>query len=331
MPTNVTAEYAAAELEYSKADTTTEKIKALEKMLATVPKHKGTEKLQKDIKTKIAKFKRLLKKEAEQRKKGFSLAIKKEGAAQIILAGPPNTGKSLLLSKLTNAKPEIADYEFTTVKPEIGTLNYHGVKLQVVEIPAIIKETSSKGKGPQFFSIIRSADLVLLIIDESSDISTVLKEFKKSDIHLNKKQPDMVKKEDRREYLPAIIIMTKTDLPGSEEFLENLRKDYKNFEIIPISLVKNQNLDFLKDKIWSKLSLIRIYTKEPGKKLKKDEPVCLKKTKNTIKDMAEHIHKDFIEKFRYARIWGASVKHPGSQVGIDHKLHDKDIVELHLK
>jgi len=382
MPTNVTAEYAAAELEYSKAGTTPEKIKALEKMLATVPKHKGTEKLQKDIKTKLAKFRKQLKKEAEQKKKGYSLTIKKEGAAQVILAGPPNTGKSLLLSKLTNAKPDIADYDFTTTKPEIGIMNYHGVKLQVVEIPAIIKDSSIRGQGPQYFSIMRNADLILIVTDMMSDISIILGEFEKSDIKLNKPAPgirikkhgtggiefigkDKIKADIKQIklilrnnaihnaivevtkpsgisefqdavnesviYLQAIIVLTKTDLSGSENFQKELQSKYKKFEVIPASLTKEKNIDILKDKIWSKLNLIRIYTKEPGKKPKKDEPICLKKTKSTIKDMAQQVHKDFIKKFKYARIWGSSVKHPGSQVGIDHKLHDNDIVELHMK
>lgn len=382
MATNVTAEYAAAEMEYAKAGTTAEKIKALEKMLSTVPKHKGTEKLQKDIKTKLAKFRRLLKKEAEQKKKGgYSLTIKKEGAAQIILAGPPNTGKSLLLSRLTNAKPEIADYDFTTTEPEVGIMDYKGVKLQVVEMPAIIKDSSVKGQGPQYFSIIRNAELILIITDMMSDISLVLNEFEKAGIKLNKPQPGIrIKKQgvggiefigmgniiaDIRQikailrdaaihnavvevtklsgipdfldavnesivYLPAVIILTKADLPGSENFQKKLQEEYKEFDVIPVSLIKEKNIDFLKDKIWAKLSLIRVYTKEPGRKPKIDEPVCLKKDKSTIKDMAEHIHKDFIRKFKYARIWGLSARHPGSQVGIEHKLADEDIVELHM-
>lgn len=329
MPTNVTAEYAAAEIEYTKARTTKEKISALQKMLSRCPTHKGCEKLRAEIKTKLAKLRRQLKKEAEQKKKCFSLAIKKEGAAQIVIVGPPNTGKSLLLSRLTNAKPDIADYDFTTTKPEIGTMDYRGVKLQVVEIPAIIKDSAVKGQGPAFFSIIRNADLVVIATDMMSSISTLLKEFEKSDIMLNKKKPDTTKKDESAAYLRAVMALTKSDLPGSENFLKHLKSAYKNFEIIP--LTKDKNLDVLKDKIWSNLNLIRVYTKEPGKKPKKDEPVCLKPPKNTIKDMAHHIHKEFIKKFRYARIWGSSVKHPGSRVGIDHKLHDKDIVELHMR
>jgi hypothetical protein len=381
MPTNVTAEYAAAELEYTNAKTTAEKIKALEKMLSTVPKHKGTEKLQQEIKSKIAKLRKLLKKETEQKKRGFSLAIKKEGAAQVIIVGPPNTGKSLLLSKLTNAKPDIADYDFTTIKPEMGVMDYYGVKLQVVEIPAIIRDSAIKGQGPAFFSIIRNADLIIITTDMMSSISTLLKEFEKSDIKLNKPAPGIrIKKHgtggiefvgqnnikadikkikailrdaavhnavvevtkpsgipefkdavnESLTHLKAIIVLTKSDLPGSENFLEGLQSTYKSFEVIPVSLTEDINLGALKDRIWSKLSLIRIYTKEPGKKPKTDEPICLKKTRNSIRDMAQHIHKDFIKKFKYARIWGSSVKHPGSQVGIDHRLDDRDIVELHM-
>jgi len=380
MPTNVTAEYAAAELEYTRSKTKTEKIKALEKMLSRCPTHKGCEKLRAEIKRKLAKLRKQIKKETEQKKKGFSLTIKKEGAAQIMIVGPPNTGKSLLLSKLTNAKPDIADYDFTTTKPEIGVMDYHGIKLQVVEMPAIIKDSAIKGQGPAFFSIIRNADLIIITTDMMSDISILLNEFEKSDIKLNKPKPgikiikqgtggiefigqgnikadinkikaiirgaaihnaviEVTKPSSIKEfndavneslvYIKAIIVLTKTDLPGSENFLEQLRLMYKNFEIVPVFLKEDNNLENLKDKIWSKLNLVRVYKKEPEKKPKLDQPICLRKPKNSIKDMAEHVHKDFIKKFKYARIWGSSTKHQGCKVGIDHELRDGDIVELH--
>ena len=382
MPTNVTAEYGAAELEYQKARTPSEKIKALERMLAEVPKHKGTEKLQQEIKTKMAKFREQLRKEAEKKKGGYSLAIKKEGAAQVILVGPPNTGKSLLLSKITNAHPEIADYDFTTTKPEVGIMDFETVKVQVVEIPAVVKDMSFKGKGPQFFSIVRNADLVVIVTDIMSDLDLLFDEFEKADIKLNEKKPGIkikklgtggiefigqnmikanmseVKKvlrdanianaiievsetstlkdfknaiKESLAFISAFIVLTKGDLDGSKNAVEELKKKYPNFEIIPISLVKDVNIELLKKTIWEKLNMIRIYTKEPSKKVKKGDPVCLKKYKRTVKDLALNVHKDFVKKFEFARVWGKSAKHNAQRIGLEHELEDEDIVELHIK
>ena len=382
MPTNVTAEYGAAELEYQKAKSHAEKIKALERMLAEVPKHKGTEKLQQEIKTKMAKFRELMRKEAEKKKGGYSLSVRKDGAAQVILIGPPNTGKSLLLSKITNAKPDIADYDFTTTKPEIGAMNYEKVQIQIVEIPAVVKDMSFKGKGPQFFSIVRNADLIVIVTDVMSDLKLLFDEFKKSDIKLNEKKPgikikkmgtggiefigqNMIKgnmasvkkvlrdanianavievfeKSDINDFrnavkeslafISAFIVLTKGDLAGTKNAVKDLKEKYPKFDIIPVSLIKDVNVDLIKETIWKKLNMIRIYTKEPGKRVKKDEPVCLKKHKRTVKDLALNVHKDFVKKFKYAKVWGKSAKFPGQTIGLEHQLEDEDIVELHIK
>jgi hypothetical protein len=382
MSTNVTAEYNAAELAYAKANTTEEKIAALQRMLSTCPTHKGCEKLRAELKTKLARLRSLLKKEIEQKKKGPNLTVKKEGASQIILVGPPNTGKSLLLSKITNAKPEVADYDFTTTKPEVGIMHYDGVNIQVVEMPAIVKDSSFRGRGPQFFSLMRSADLIVVVTDVMSDLDVLFKEFENADIKLNESRPGIkIKKmgaggiefigqglikgdireanqilrdsgvhnavvevmrestiEDFRNaindgivYLPSFIVFTKADLPGTKNAVEELRKRYQKFEVVPVSLTKEINLEMVRHKIWEKLDMIRVYTKEPGRKPKTEAPVCLKSEENTVKDLAEHIHKDFIKKFRFAKVWGKSAKFGGQTIGLDHRLKDKDVVELHIK
>ena len=194
MPTNITPEYAIAEREYQKVSTSVEKLKCLEKMLSTCPTHKGCEGLRAEIKTKISKLKEKLIKEKEQKKKGHSLSVKKEGAAQVVFVGPPNTGKTSLLNALTNAKYEIAPYPFTTAKPNLGTLDYQTVKLQLVDLPPLIKDAALK-QAP-YFAIIRNADLVLLIIDNLTQLPQLLKEFADSYIILNKARPDIVIKKE---------------------------------------------------------------------------------------------------------------------------------------
>jgi len=372
MPTNVTPEYAVAEREYQQASTVVEKLICLEKMLKLAPSHKGAETLRAEIKTKISKLKEKLLKEKEQKKKGYSLAVKKEGAAQIILAGPPNTGKTSLLNSLAKSKYETAPYPHTTTRPNLGALDYQTVKLQLVDLSPLIRDAALK-QAP-YFAIIRNADLVLLVIDDLNQLPSLLKEFSDSHILLNKPRPsikikrtstggltfigekliqaniDNVKKilrehnianatieifnkvklddffeimDERLAYLPALIVLNKQDTPQKIS-------QQKNFEVIPISVSKKINFKLLKDKIWEKLNLIKIYTKEPGKKPSLKEPITLKKG-SSIKNMAPHIHKDFIKKFKYARVWGKSARHNGQTIGLEHKLSDNDIVEIHLK
>ena len=326
MPTNVTAEYVSAEREYSKASTTSEKIKALEKMYREVPKHKGTEKLRQDIKTKLAKFREKLRKEEKQKSKGYSISVKKEGAATICLVGYTNSGKSLLLNKLTNKKANVKPYEFTTKMPEVGIMKYKGLKLQVIEIPAITKGYSERGNGPAFFSIIRNSDMVLIVTDKS-DLDVLFEEFDKAFIKLNEKIYEDMK--DSWVSLRSLIVLNKMDIIDFEDVYQGLCK-YYNFDIVKVSALTGENIDKLKDEIWKHLGKIKIYTKEPGKKARMDEPVCLEKGA-TIEDMAIHIHKDFIKKFKFARIWGKSARFPGMQAGLKHKLKDDDIVEFHVK
>src|SRR3989338_5488025 len=142
MPVNPGIDFKLAEEEYRKASIDSEKLKALEHMYATCPKHKGTGPILKEIKTKISKLREKIEKSRKQKSGGYSYHIKKEGAAQIILVGITNSGKSSLLSQLTNSKPEIANYEYTTKQPEIGTMDHHGIKLQIIEFPAIFEDCS---------------------------------------------------------------------------------------------------------------------------------------------------------------------------------------------
>ena len=281
MPTNVTHEYANAEKKFLEAEGIPAKLESLKEMLSTCPKHKSSEKLVKEIKEKIKKFKALLAKEKQQKKgKGFQIGVKKEGAAQVVLIGKTNSGKSYILSKITNAKPLIADYEFTTKLPEVGTMDYKGIKVQIVEIPAIVEDFIDKGRGPLYLGLIRTADLIVIVNRESC-----------------------------------------TDFIVSE-----LDKGGIKFKGL---IVENKDFSDLKEKIWKKLGLIYVYTKSPGKK-KDSPPVALKKG-SSVRDLAGHVHKDFIKKFKYARIWGDSAKYDGQSCGLNHVLKEGDVVELHLK
>lgn len=280
MPVNPDYEYVNALKEYEKAQTDIEKLKALQFMLSKCPSHKGAQVLRSDIKKKIAKLKLLLQKQ-KTKKSGFSLSIKKEGAATISIVGTTNTGKSTLLKALTNANVAIASYPFTTKKPEKGMLDYHGIKLQIIEIPALTQNFQETGLGPSLLSIIRQSDLIILCFNT----------------------------------------------PKEKQLLD---LELENAEItVPILIYNNQTIEELKNQIWSRLNIIKVYTKEPGKK-PSYPPIALPKN-STIESLAKNIHKDFIKRFKFARVWGKSSKFKGMNYGLNHILADDDIVEIHLK
>tara|TARA_Y100000034_G_scaffold125608_1_gene175565 strand:- start:1794 stop:2639 length:846 start_codon:yes stop_codon:yes gene_type:complete len=281
MPINAGYEYENAEKEFHEAEGNSEKLKALQKMLSTAPKHKGTGALLKNIKERIKKYRELAAKEKKTKKGSSFLSIKKEGAARICIVGLTNTGKSTLLSKITNAKPIISEIEHTTKLPQIGILDYKGIKLQIIEIPAITKEYNETKHGLFFLSLIRESNLLILTLNNKSELTLIKEELKENDI-------------DKR------FLLYQKETP--KEVIED---------------------------IWKNLNLIKIYTKQPSKK-RDYPPVALKKG-SKIRDLAGEVHKDFIKKFKFARVWGKSIKHKGSRAGLDHKLKDEDVVELHLR
>ena len=163
MPANLPPQYHAAEQRFREAKTIPDKIEGLEEMFALLPKHKGTDHLKADIRRRIAK----LKVEGEKKggRKGFGYHVDKQGAGQVVLVGPPNAGKSLLLARLTNARPEVADFPFTTVRPLAGMVEFENVQIQLVDLPPIAPEMTE----PWVAGIIRAADAVLLVVDLGDD------------------------------------------------------------------------------------------------------------------------------------------------------------------
>ena len=308
MPINAGYEYAEAQKKLNEAKTPQEKIKALENLLSVSPSHKGAEKLRLEIKTKISKLKEKQEKERAKKAGGFSLSIKKEGAAQIVLAGLTNSGKSTIIQRFTNAKPLIAEYEYTTKSPEIGIMDFNGIKLQLVELPAFFDGFYESEKGPTYFGIIRSADLIAIVLDGKrnceQDLKQIENEFSKASIKLKK-----IKSADENAARCIVVV---------NKILTNFKCHY------PVCWV-----DDFKDAIWRMLGLIYVYTKQPGKN--KDYPPVALSNGGTVEDLASLVHKDFLKRFKFARVWGRSVRHSRSNVSISHKLDEGDVVEFHLK
>lgn len=308
MPTNAGPEYGAAEAEFQQASNNEEKIRALEKMYSLAPKHKSSEGLLNEIKQKLSKFKEKEEKEKAKKGGGGLYSIKKEGAAQVVLIGPTNSGKSWILSKLTGAKVQIASYPFTTKLPEQGTMDFEGVKIQLVEIPAFFDGFYNSEKGPALFAILRECDLIVVVLDGEVELAKQLKmvedELRKGGIILDGIQKPGI-------YAKKCIVVV------------NKKFDYVN------TIHKLTSFEDIKQNIWNNLNVIYVQTKMPGKKADWP-PVALHKG-DTIYDLAEKVHKDFLDKFDYAKIWGASVKHNATSVGLHHELACKDIVEFHLR
>ena len=328
MPANLPPTYLAAEERYREAKNPVEKVQALKEMYATIPKHKGTMKLQGDIKRRIAKHKAELQQEKKAGKRAALFHVEKEGAGQVVLAGLPNVGKSLLVSSLTHASPEVAEYPFTTRVPHPAMMPFENIQIQLVDLPAISAEHM------EFWvpNIIRTSDGVLVVIDLTADplmqVEMSLEIMKTSKLHLVHEEPE-VDPWSSIAYKRAMLVVNKNDFEGFDEILEVVKDRYgDSFPIISISAKHGTNLEELKRWIFDMLNILRVHSKPPGKEAELDKPFILKRG-STLLDFAQMVHKDFAAKLKFARIWG-SEKFDGQRVNKDYVLVDGDVIELHI-
>lgn len=329
MPANLTPQYISAEERYKQAKDDRERLKALKEMLAVIPKHKGTEKLQGEIKRKIARLKDEI--EGQRSKKGtrkFSFHVEKEGAGQLALVGTPSSGKSQLVNSLTNATFEVADYPYTTRIFQPAMMLYEDIQVQLVDLPPISAEYMENWVP----AIIKNGDGILLTIDLSREdaidqldgITDVLRHHK---IELIDKQ--LAEDDLRWTYLKSLFIGTKLDLPQSVENLAILTELYETqFSIISCSMYDQQRLEKVKQEIVALLDIVRIYSKRPGYEPEYNRPFVFARG-STLLDFASAVHKDFADKLKFARVWGAN-KFDGQRVTREYILQEKDVIELHL-
>ena len=298
MPINAGYEYFNAEKKYLAAQTLEEKIIALREMIKTAPKHKGTENLLSELKTRLKKFTEKAEKNTSvgKGKKG----IRKEGF-QVILVGLTNSGKSMLLSRLTNATPIVSPTLYTTQEPNIGTMNYEGVYAQIVDLPAALSKDFD-------MSIVHTADLILMIVEKVED--------------LNSFQSILEHSKGKR-----LLIVNKTDLLDNTEIRKlEARLKSKKTSFILVSSLNGYGLQQLKQKIFEAMDKIRVYTKEPGKS-PSTQPIVLT-FGSTVKDAAESIYKGFSSIIVETKLTGPSGKFANQRVGLSHILKDKDVLEF---
>ncbi len=330
MPANLTPQYHEAEKAFKAARSVDEKIVHLENMLRLIPKHKGTDHMQADLKRKLSQLKKeQLEGKGKGKKSGPVFNVEKEGAGQIVLLGAPNAGKSRVLAALTHANPVVAEYPFSTHVPQPGMAQFEDVQIQLVDTPPITPDFYE----PWMTDIVRRADAALLVADLGDDglldaIEVILKRLETVKVNLVADIPpdaDIHLHTWRR----AAILANKLDLPDAGDRLEILREYYGGrFEIWPVSAGMGTGLDALPARLFHFLRLIRVYTKEPGKKADLERPYTLP-AGSAVLDLAVRVHRDFERLLKSARIWGSG-KYDGIHVKRDHVLQDKDVVELNV-
>ncbi|MCS7223078.1 MAG: TGS domain-containing protein [Armatimonadetes bacterium] len=328
MPANLTPEYLEAERQFRQATTPEEQIEALQRMLALLPKHKGTEKIQADLKRKLAKLREVEQTRRVKRAGTDPYYIPRHGAGQVVVIGPANAGKSLLVSQLSGVPLEVADYPYTTQKPTPVMMPFEDLQIQLIDTPPVVGEL----EGP-LASLIRRADETLLVLDLSSDdcldqVVFLLESLDKRRIRLVKEaRPD----DPVRTFVerPAIIVGNKLDQPRADERQAVLKESLEGGPpFVAVSALLGEGLVGLRRQIFDQLGVIRVYAKPPGKEPDLERPFVLKKGA-TVMDLAEAVHRDFPDRLKYARVWG-SAEFAGQSVGKTFLLSDRDIVELHL-
>ncbi len=365
-------------LAYFKMDIKDE-IKKIEEEIRNTPYNKATQHHIGKLKAKLARLRDELDKRERRGGGGRGYAVRKEGDATVAIVGLPSVGKSTLLNRLTRASSEVADYPFTTLDVIPGIMEYRGARIQILDVPGIIEGASTgRGRGKEVLSVVRNADLILIVTDvfNLESVELIEKELRNAGIRLNERPPDVVIKKlatggirisrtgevsisdetvknilrefrvhnadviirenitidqlvdvlvGNRRYIPSIVVINKIDL--GEDLLNGklIRKGW-----IAVSAEKGINLEELKNEIFQKLNLIRVYLKPRDGKTDFSEPLVIRKG-STVRDVCERIHRDFVSSFRYAKIWGKSVKFPGQRVGLDHKLEDGDMVSVYVR
>ncbi len=313
MPANLSPEYLAAEQDYKHAKTRAEKLEALERMLSTVPKHKGTEKLQADIKRRLSQTRKEAQKKGASHSTPFYL-VDKEGAGQVALIGPPNSGKSSIVCALTHARPEVADYPFTTRLPLPGMMNFENVQIQLLDLPPLSPDFSEQWL-PQ---VIRRADMSALLVDVND--AAVLEQI----------EFILASLESFRAPQPKLLVGTKVDMPGGDENYSALEDLYADrFRCLCVSVTAPRNLDLFARAVFEALDLVRVYTKAPGKKPDLTAPYVLHRGA-TVLDAARHVHKDFSDQLKFARLFRLSADRDGLMVERAHVIEDEDILEFHI-
>jgi uncharacterized protein len=340
MPANLPPDYYAAESAFRAAATPQAKLEALERMLAVMPHHKGTDHLRAELRARRAKLSQEV---GRQRAHGHAdlYAVRREGAGQAVLVGAPNAGKSSLVQALTGAAARVADYPFATQLPQPAMMPFEDIQVQLVDLPAV-----APGATPAWLrGLLPQADLLLLVVDLDVDPTAELQlvEHELAGLHVAPVAPATAQGDQAPERrpaaddplavpgdrwgAPALVVGTKLDLPAASDGAELLRLELGDrLPLLPTSSVAGVGLAALRARIVDALDVVRVYAKRPGRPADLGRPFVLRRG-STVDDLADAVHHELRRTLRYAVRWP-----PGAaplRVGRRYQLLDRDVIELH--
>lgn len=318
MPANLTPQYRKAEQRLKECRSESERLEALQEMLRTIPKHKGTEKMQAQIKRRIA----LIRKEsglgASSSGSGDGHHVERQGAGQVVVCGPPNSGKSQLVASLTKAHPEIGDYPFTTREPLAAMMPFEDIQIQLVDTVGLARQRNK----PWQLSLIENADSVVLLFDVTDhdlldQTDFVVAALTERGIGLGSDS-----------HPPVSVFGNKVDRAGGRDEFEVWRDLYRErFDARSLSALNEADLLHMKQRLFHSLSVVRVYTKPPGVRPSRDSPPLILSQGSTILEAAAAIHLRMRDSFKSARVWSRSGME-GSRVDRTYSVQDGDIVEI---
>ena len=333
MPANLTPDYKKAEAAYKRARDPQELLELLREMHRTIPKHKGTEHLRADIKTKIKELNDELAGPAKGgARSGPPTFIHGDGAAQVAIIGPPNTGKSSLHAVLTGSHTHVGAYPFTTLYPEPGMLTVEDAAIQLVDLPPI----SSQHPIPWIGNTLQSADGALFVIDLGQpgcveQIVQVRELLAERRVTLTGTWDRVVGDQDDpfAIRIPTLLLANKADvIPDIEGDLDVCRElGDLHFPTMAVSATTGEGTEAIGPWLFRNLGIVRVYTKVPGKEPEMDRPYTVRHGA-TVAEVSLLVHRDLAASFHHARIWGRG-SYDGQQVGKEHLVEDGDILEIH--
>jgi ribosome-interacting GTPase 1 len=330
MPTNLPPDYYSIEKQFKAATDPAEKIELLEEMMSKIPKHKGTDHLRADLRRKLSRLKVAGGAKKGGTRQASAYNISKEGAGQVVIVGAPNTGKSSLVATQTNADPEVSPAPFSTWGPTPGMMTIKNIQVQLIDTPPLNPDHIEA----DMFNLVRKCDLLLVMVDLQADpvqqlesSLEILTQQRVVPEHLAERFAD----EERRHFLkPCLVLANKCDDESDDEVYEIFRELLEDdCPMMPVSVQMERNLDEMKQIIFDKLEIIRVYSQAPGEQAKLHLPFVLP-IGSTVEEFAAKVHQDFAKNLKSARVWGESAAFEGQTVSREHELRDGDIVELSM-